>query len=256
MFQKKKLEWEMTQIYMFAKYLNICLNRRQLRLKARREGDNRRWDGWMPSLTQWTWVWTGSRRWWRTGKLGVLQSMGSQGVRHDWATEQQDTQVCSIVSNSFDPMDCSPPGSSVCGISQARILEWVAIFSSSGSSWLRDWIQVSWVSCIGRWILYHLSHLGIPALNLLQCVVFVEGQVENLASYQLTSWKKTILIFQIKVSIFLWYSTKALPMVISQIFVAKWNLKASMNFHINCFIAGLSCTLNSSFIQAWFCDIK
>ena len=190
------------------------------------------------------------------GKLGVLQSMGSQGVRHDWVTEQQDTQVCSIVSNSFDPMDCSPPGSSVCGISQARILEWVAIFSSSGSSWLRDWTQVSWVSCIGRWILYHLSHLGIPALNLLQCVVFVEGQVENLASYQLTSWKKTILIFQIKVSIFLWYSTKALSMVISQIFVAKWNLKVSMNFHINCFIAGLSCTLNSSFIQAWFCDIK
>ena len=122
----------MTQIYMFAKYLNICLNRRQLRLKAGREGDNRRWDG---SLTQWTWVWASSRRWWRTGKLGVLQSTGSQRIRHDWATEQQqqDTHVCSIVSNSFDPVDCSPLGSSVRGISQARILEWVAIFSSRGS---------------------------------------------------------------------------------------------------------------------------
>ena len=47
------------------------------RLKARGEGDNRGWDGWMASLTQWTWAWANSRRWWRTGKPGVLQSMGS-----------------------------------------------------------------------------------------------------------------------------------------------------------------------------------
>ena len=46
------------------------------------------WDGWMASPTQWTWVWAISRRWWSTGKPGVLQSMGSQRVRHDWATEQ------------------------------------------------------------------------------------------------------------------------------------------------------------------------
>ena len=46
-------------------------------------------DGWMASLTQWTWVWASSGRWWRTGKPGVLQSMGSQRVRHNWATEQQ-----------------------------------------------------------------------------------------------------------------------------------------------------------------------
>ena len=38
---------------------------------------------------QWTWVWLNSRRWWRTGKPGLLQSMGLQGVRHDWVTEQQ-----------------------------------------------------------------------------------------------------------------------------------------------------------------------
>ena len=47
------------------------------RLKAG-EGDDRGWDHWMASPTQWTWVWTSSRRWWRTGKPGVLQSMGSQ----------------------------------------------------------------------------------------------------------------------------------------------------------------------------------
>ena len=46
------------------------------RLKAGGEGDNRRQDSWMASQTQWTWVWASSRRWWRTGKPGELQSMG------------------------------------------------------------------------------------------------------------------------------------------------------------------------------------
>ena len=59
------------------------------RLKAEGEGDDRGWDGWMASVTQWTWVWASSRRWWRTGKPGVLQSMGLQRVGHDWVTEQQ-----------------------------------------------------------------------------------------------------------------------------------------------------------------------
>ena len=43
----------------------------------------------MASLTQWTWVWVSSGKWWRTGKPGVLQSMGLQRVGHDWTTEQQ-----------------------------------------------------------------------------------------------------------------------------------------------------------------------
>ena len=59
------------------------------RLKAGGEGEDRGWDGWMASLTQWIWVWAYFGSWWRTGKPGVLQSMGSQGVGHDWATEQQ-----------------------------------------------------------------------------------------------------------------------------------------------------------------------
>ena len=54
-------------------------------------------------------------------------------------------------------MDCSPSGSSVRGILQARILEWVAISYSRGSSWCRDWTYVSWVPCIGRQILYHCA---------------------------------------------------------------------------------------------------
>ena len=56
------------------------------RLKAG-EGDNRGWDNWMASPTQWTWVWTSSGSCWWTGKPGVLQSLGSQRVRHNWATE-------------------------------------------------------------------------------------------------------------------------------------------------------------------------
>ena len=51
-----------------------------------------------------------------------------------------------------DPMDCSPPGSSVHGILQARILEWVAMPSSRGSSWLRNQTHIPW---IGRQVLYH-----------------------------------------------------------------------------------------------------
>ena len=57
------------------------------------EGDHRGRDDWMSSLTQWTWVWASSRRWWRTGKPGVLQSMGSQRVTHDWATDLNWTEA-------------------------------------------------------------------------------------------------------------------------------------------------------------------
>ena len=50
------------------------------------EGDDRGWDGWMASLIQWTWVWANSRKWWKTGKPGVLQSRGSQNRTQlsDW----------------------------------------------------------------------------------------------------------------------------------------------------------------------------
>ena len=57
------------------------------RLKAGGEGDDRGWDGGMASSMRWTWVSVNSRSWWWTGKPGVLQSMGSQRVGHDWATE-------------------------------------------------------------------------------------------------------------------------------------------------------------------------
>ena len=57
------------------------------RFKAGEEGDDRGWNGWMASLTHRTWLWANSRSWWWTGTPGMLQSMGTQRVGHNWATE-------------------------------------------------------------------------------------------------------------------------------------------------------------------------
>ena len=63
------------------------------RLKAKGEGGDRKWDGWVASLTRWTWVWANSRRWWGTGKPDVLPSMGLQRVRHYLVTEHSNNLV-------------------------------------------------------------------------------------------------------------------------------------------------------------------
>ena len=63
----------------------------------------------------------------------------------------------------FDPMDCSPPCSSVHGIFQARILRWVAISSSRGSSWPRYQTRIS---CIGRQVLYNWTTREAPRIGL------------------------------------------------------------------------------------------
>ena len=60
--------------------------------RAGGEGDNRGWDGWMASLTRWTWVWVDSGSWWWTRRPGVLWFMGSQRVGQNWATELSWTQ--------------------------------------------------------------------------------------------------------------------------------------------------------------------
>ena len=57
------------------------------RLSVEGKGDDRGCDGWMASMTQRTWVWVNSGIWWWTGRPGVLQSMVSQRVRHEWGTE-------------------------------------------------------------------------------------------------------------------------------------------------------------------------
>ena len=134
----------------------------------RKRGRQRmRW--WIASLTRWTWVWVNSGSWWWTGRPGVLRFMGSQRVGHDWATELNWTDIdtynnvhaCSIAQLCLtlcNPMDCSPPGSSVHGIFQARILEPTSgnDFSTQGLNppllYLLHWLADSLL----------LSYLGSP----------------------------------------------------------------------------------------------
>jgi len=137
------------------------------RLKARGEGDNRGWDGWMASPTRWTWVWVGSGSSWWTGKPGVLRSMGSQRVRQDWVAEliwsicylswphrqvssflirvlvlllllSRFSRVRLCVTHRWQPTRLPIPG-----ILQARTLEWVAISFSNAWKWSRSVVSNS-----------------------------------------------------------------------------------------------------------------
>ena len=78
-------------------------------LEAGGEGDNRGWHGWMASVTWWTWVWASSESWWWTGKTGMLWSIGSQRVRHDWAAELN----CNLCGSFSGP---AAQQASLCGI--------------------------------------------------------------------------------------------------------------------------------------------
>ena len=68
---------------------------------------------------------------------------GGKDQKHKWITVCVCVHTCSVMPNSFDPMDFSSPGSSVHGISQASVSQWVAISSSRVSSWPRNWTCVS-----------------------------------------------------------------------------------------------------------------
>ena len=110
------------------------------------------------SLTQWTWIWTNSGRYWGTEEPDMLQFMGLQRIRLDWQLNNSIyTYIlyaymcvlsCSVVSDSLRAYELQPPWAfHVHGISQVRILDSVAISFSRGSSQPRDWTHVSWVSC-------------------------------------------------------------------------------------------------------------
>ena len=87
---KDSLEWPMLklrlQFFGYLMWRTDYLKRPWCweRWKTIGEGDERGWDGWMTSPTQWAWVWVASRSWRWTGRPGVLQSMGSQRVGHYW----------------------------------------------------------------------------------------------------------------------------------------------------------------------------
>ena len=83
-----------------------------------------------------------------------------------WKKVEVKVLVAQLCPSLCDPMDCSLPGSSVHWILQARILEWVAMPSSRGSSWPRNQTHVSCISYIGRQILYHSLPLAPPGKHL------------------------------------------------------------------------------------------
>ena len=94
------------------------------------------------------------------------------------ACQQVESVNCSVMSDLCNPMDCNPPGSSVHGILQARILEWVAISASRGSSQPRDQTHASYVSCIGKQVFYNKHHLGsLPTVTDLISVCCVSNRV-------------------------------------------------------------------------------
>ena len=87
-------------------------------LGAGGEGDDRGWDGWMASLTQWTWVWVNSGSWWWTGRPGVLRFMGSQRVGHDWVTELNWTDRYWYLDQSHIKISITNPASTTLKFTQ------------------------------------------------------------------------------------------------------------------------------------------
>ena len=67
------------------------------RLRAGGEGDDRGWDSWITSPTQWAWVWVGSGSWWWTGRTGLLRFIGLQRDGHDWATDWTELMLVDLM---------------------------------------------------------------------------------------------------------------------------------------------------------------
>ena len=121
------------------------------KIEGRGEEDERGWEGWMGSLTQLTWKWSLVRLF-VTSWTAAHQAPPSMGFSRQeyWSGlpfpfpvhESEKCKVAQLCLTLSDPMDCSPPGSSFHGIFQARVLEWVAMPSSRGSSQPRDRAQV------------------------------------------------------------------------------------------------------------------
>ena len=127
--------------------------------RLRTGAGNRRWDGWMASSTQWTWVWVNPGRWWRTRKCF-----------NPWVAKSQ-TRLSNWTITMYYIAHQAP---SVHGIFQERILEWVAISFSNGSSWPRD---QTCVSCIDRWIIYHYAAREAPMFSKPSLMLWPHPQV-------------------------------------------------------------------------------
>ena len=112
----------------------------------------------------------------------------------DWQTKS--LQLCLILC---DPMGCSSPGSSVHGILQVRILEWVAMHSFKWSSLLTDWTHISYVSCIGRWVLYTNT-------KLVSILFLILGHSRYILILRVFAWMSSSLKLECNNQIFLLFS--------------------------------------------------
>ena len=115
------------------------------KLKAGGEGEDRGWDGWVASSTQWTWVWANSGSWWWTGKPGMLQSMGLQRVRHNW------TEFVKQLFNKYVRGCCLKmlistykhfSGSSAGKESACNVEDLSSIPGLGRSAWRREWLLI------------------------------------------------------------------------------------------------------------------
>ena len=111
------------------------------RLKAGGEGDERGWDDWMASLTQWTWVWANSGRQWRTRKPSVLQSMGLQRVGHDLVTQQPTPHYWGFPGGSMVKNLPSVQETQVRSLGQEYPLEKEMTIHSSILAWKTPWTE-------------------------------------------------------------------------------------------------------------------
>ena len=117
-------------------------------LGAGGEGDDWGWDGWMASLTRWTWVWVNSGRWWWTGRPGVLRFTGSQRVGHYWVTELNWTELkCSLAGIIFQKTRKKS--------SEAQKLGTTAVLEMLSGHCLTPWL-LQQISC-RCWAGQHLS---------------------------------------------------------------------------------------------------
>ena len=111
-------------------------------------------------LSNWTTATISSNSWWAPPTLARTFSGFSQPSSWLFLLSQACVKSLQLCPTLCDAMDYSPLSSSVHGILQARILSWVAVPSSRGSSQPRDWTCISYISCIGKRVLYHWRHLG------------------------------------------------------------------------------------------------
>ena len=102
------------------------------------EGDDRGWDGWMASPMRWIWIYVDSRSWWWTGRPGMLQSLWSQRVGHDWVTEL----------NWYLCLDDAHMGNDFVG--KWLLMTWV--FIADGTSWFLEMWPKGRASREGEWL--------------------------------------------------------------------------------------------------------